>query len=103
MKNAVALAVAAVLGATTAIGTRELLLERKDVTYRAHQIDVRRAQVDDGTLPTAMSYVTAFVPTGLDGGVRLSDLGGRTCPLDTKQVQDCAKVLLDHGSSEACR
>ncbi len=103
LKNTAALALAAALGATAAIGTQEILLGTAGATvYRAHQIDIRQSRTPDEAQPSGFAYTTALTPNG-DGGLRLTDLSGHPCPLDTKAVQDCAKVLLEHGATEACR
>ncbi len=103
MKNAVALAVAALVGAGGTIGAQALLIGAAgQMTYRAHQIDIRQSQLENGTQPTGFSYITGLVSL-VDGGIQTVDLSGHPCPLDTKAVQDCAKVLLAHGSTEACR
>lgn len=104
IKNAAALVLAASLGATTAIGTQELLSDRKDIAYRAHGFELRRSQVDDKSAPTAFAYVDALMAMA-DGGVGFSDLSGHPCDLPTapKEVQACITVLFDYGATPACR
>ncbi len=100
LKNAGALALAATFGGATALGTQQLLSGTAVVTYRAHQVDIRQASADEP--PTAFAYTTKLTPVA-DGGVLRTDLSGHPCPLSTPAVVDCAKVLLAHGATEACR
>ncbi len=96
-----AMTLVAGISSAVTIGTRELLAGRSDVVYMAHGMDLRRAQGSDVSPVVATSYVTALTSLS-DGGLGLVDLNEHACPL-TKEAQSCAKLLLTHGASEACR
>ncbi len=99
--QALILALVAATSSAVTIGAKELLAEKSNVVYRAHGIDLRQPQLDDGSVPTAMAYTTALTPLA-DGGIGMLDLSGHACPI-TKDVVDCARALLAHGATEACR